>query len=128
MRAARFFWFLLSILVGLGGGLAYGWLWHPPAATNLAPGSLRADYQADYVLMVAEVYHQDGNLPQALRRLTQLNSQLTPARSVAEALLTARDLEYEPDDLALLSGLAQAVQAGGAEITASPGTTATRVP
>ena len=53
--------------------------------------------------MVAEIYGQDGNLPQALRRLTQLDARLPPARSVAEALLTARDMQYDPSDLELLA-------------------------
>jgi hypothetical protein len=39
-----------------------------------------------------------------------MDSQTTPARLVAEALLTARDLEYAPADLEALAALAQAVQ------------------
>jgi hypothetical protein len=110
MRAGRFFLFLLSILVGLGIGVAYGWVINPPPYRDLAPATLRQDYKADYVLMVAEIYREDGNVSQALRRLTQLDSQTTPARLVAKALLTARDLEYAPADLEALAALAQAVQ------------------
>jgi hypothetical protein len=110
MRAGRFFLFLLSILVGLGVGVAYGWVINPPPYRDLTPATLRQDYKADYVLMVAEIYREDSNVSQALRRLTQLDSQTTPARLVAEALLTARDLEYAPADLEALAALAQAVQ------------------
>ena len=122
MRWTRFLLFLLSIAVGLGAGLAYGWVISPPPYGNLAPASLHADYKADYVLMVAEIYAKDANLPQALRRLTQLDPALPPARSVAEALLTARDLGYDPADLELLAGLARAVQAGAPGISGDAAT------
>lgn len=125
MRWTRFFLFLLSIAVGLGAGLVYGWMISPPPYGDLAPASLHADYKADYVLMVAEIYAKDANLPQALRRLTQLEPSLPPARSVAEALLTARDLAYDPADLELLAGLARAVQTGSPGIS---GDAATQTP
>ena len=122
MRWTRFFLFLLSIAVGLGAGLVYGWVISPPPYGDLAPASLHADYKADYVLMVAEIYAKDANLPQALRRLTQLEPNLPPARSVAEALLTARDLAYDPADLELLGGLARAVQASSPGISGDAAT------
>jgi outer membrane PBP1 activator LpoA protein len=103
---------------------------NPPPYRDLAPATLRADYKADYVLMVAEIYHQDGNLPQALRRLTQLDAALPPARIVAEALLSARDLDYAQPDLELLAGLAQVLQSSAPEmaLTASPEAEATPTP
>jgi len=109
MRSSRFLFFLLSILVGLGIGLLYGWVINPPAYANLTPDTLRADYKADYVLMIAEIYKQDANLPQALRRLSQLED-LPPARVVAGALLTARDLNYAPADLEIMAKLSQDLQ------------------
>ncbi len=105
--------FLLSIVIGIGAGLVYGWMINPPPYRDLPLASLRSDFKADYVLMVAEVYRQDANLPQALRRLSQLAPDLPPARIVAEALLTASDLQYDPADLETLSNLAQGVQATG---------------
>jgi hypothetical protein len=130
MRGMRFIFFLLSITAGLGAGLFYGWVLNPPPYRDLAPATLRADYKADYVLMVAEIYHQDGNLPQALRRLTQLDAALPPARIVAEALLSARDLDYAQPDLELLAGLAQVLQSSAPEmaLTASPEAEATPTP
>lgn len=126
MRALRVFLFLLSITLGLGAGLLYGWVLNPPPYSDLPLSSLREDFKADYVLMVAEIYHQDGNLPQAVKRLNTLNPTLPPARSVAEALLTARDLDYHPLDLELLSELARAVQTAAPEgATPSPESTLT---
>lgn len=109
MRAVRFLFFLLSIAAGIGLGLAYGWLIKPPDPNQLTPQVLRADFKADYVLMVAQVYQRDQNLPQAVQRLSRLDPQ-SPARAVAEALLTARDLQYDPADLQVMSDLARALQ------------------
>jgi hypothetical protein len=109
MRNIRFFLFILSILVGAGAGIAYGWIINPPPYANLSPDTLRYDYKADYVLMVAEIYHKDNNLPQALRRLSSLGD-LPPARIVNQALLSARDLQYDPADLDTMGKLAQALQ------------------
>lgn len=120
MRSRRFFFFILSILVGLVLGLLYGWLIKPPAYTDLSLTSLRSDYKADYVLMVAETYRQDNNLPLALRELSQI-SPLPPARVVAEALLTARDLQYAQPDLETLAYLAQSLQ--GSNLAPSPSAT-----
>jgi hypothetical protein len=35
-------------------GLLYGWMVNPVRYVNTTPDTLRADYQLDYVLMVAE--------------------------------------------------------------------------
>jgi hypothetical protein len=131
MRSRRFLFFLISILVGLGIGLLYGWVINPPPYANLTPDSLRADYKADYVLMVAEIYNKDANLPQALRRLSQLEN-LPPARVVAAALLTASDLNYDPADLKIMAKLSQDLQQNPnpvstpvSTVPSTPGTTPT---
>jgi hypothetical protein len=90
--------FLLAIALGLSAALIYGWLIAPahPAATTLS--SLRADYQADYVLMIAEAYPQTADLPSALEMLRRLNSE-KPTVAVDEALLTAQKLGYSDADM-----------------------------
>ena len=111
MRAPRFLLFLLVIALGAGLGLVYGWMVNPVPAINLKPETLRSDYKADYILMTAEVYRKDNNLGQAVRRLALLEDR--PAEVlVAEALLTARDVQYAPVDIETLAFLAQALQAG----------------
>ncbi len=110
MRLGRFILFLIAIGLGVGLGLVYGWVINPVPPVNLKPESLRADYKADYILMTADVYRRDGNLGQAVRRLALLEDR--PAGDqVAEALLTARDLQYAPADLETLAFLAKALQA-----------------
>jgi hypothetical protein len=109
MRAARFFFFLLSIAAGVALGFLYGWVINPPPANELGLNTLNYDYQTDYVLMTAEVYRQDGNLGAAIKRLALLGEK-TPDVQVAAALLNARDLEYSPADMQTLAYLAQALQ------------------
>jgi hypothetical protein len=122
MRAPRFVLFLLSIAIGVGLGLVYGWMINPQPYANLKPDTLRADYKADYILMTATVFRKDANLGQAVRRLAILEDK--PADIlVAEALLTARDLKYTPADIETLATLAQALQSPGTVVT--PGATGT---
>jgi hypothetical protein len=109
MHQKRSILFLIMIALGLVVGLIYGWIINPIKAAQVTPASLRADYKADYVLMVAEIYHADSNLEQAVSRLGMLGSQ-PPGQIAAEGLLTARSLGYAPADLALMENLYQALQ------------------
>ncbi len=109
-RSKRFFWFIIAILVGAVLGMLYGWLVNPVRYVDTAPDMLRADYKADYVLMVAEVYAQDGDLAMALFRLSHWGGE-TPVQLVQTALLTAGDLGYSEPDLAKIRRLLEALQA-----------------
>jgi len=110
MRAKRILLFFIMIAAGLGLGLLYGWIINPVKYVNTAGDSLRADYKADYVLMVAEIYAADGNLEQAVRRLGLLGS-LPPGQIVSEGLATANALGYAAEDISLMTRLAQALAA-----------------
>jgi hypothetical protein len=110
MLKARYFWFALAILAGVAAGVALGWLARPMPYANLSPSSLRADYQTDYVLMVAEVYHSYGNVDQAIDYLTTLSAE-TPLRQVQQAILKAREIGYSDRDLDLMISLSQAMLA-----------------
>jgi hypothetical protein len=110
MHKARFVWFGIAILAGVVAGLAMGWLLRPMPYANLKPSSLRADYQTDYVLMVAEVYHSDGSLDQAIAYLSNLSAE-APLRQVQQAILKAREIGYTSGDLDLLISLSQAMLA-----------------
>lgn len=109
MRAKRFFYFLLTIAVGIAIGVFYGWVINPPPSNELALDSLKYDYKTDYVLMTAQVFRQDGNLGAAVKRLTLVENS-SPDVVVATALLNARKLEYDPVDMQSLAYLAQALQ------------------
>jgi hypothetical protein len=113
----RFLWFLIFIAIGAAGGLAYGWYLHPLRPPTVEPGKLLPEYQADYVLMVAEVYKSEKDSALAAHRLAFLSDR--PAvRIVQEAILTAGSLGYSRADLDLLAGLA-----AGVSQTTPPGAT-----
>jgi|YNPBryantNP2012_1023418.scaffolds.fasta_scaffold10966_4 hypothetical protein len=117
-RSKRFLFFTIAILLGAVLGMLYGWLINPVRYVDTAPDMLRADYKADYVLMVAEVYAKDGDLAMAQFRLARLGTE-SPLQIAQSAILTAKELGYSQQDLqkmaqlseALLATLPQSVQA-----------------
>ena len=108
MRSHRVFFFLLSILVGAGLGLYYGWVVNPARFVETTPDTLRSDYQTDYVLMVAEVFQAEQDTQAAARRLALLGD--SPVRLAQQAIVTGQELGYAHADMELLAGLAQALQ------------------
>jgi hypothetical protein len=109
---SRWFFFLLTIVIGAAAGLYYGWVVNPVRYMDATPSSLRADYKADYVLMTAEAYRADGNLDLAVQRLELLGG-ASPAESVALATVFAVRAGYGETDLALMQNLADALHATG---------------
>lgn len=110
MRAQRILWFSIAILFGAAAGLLAGWVFFPPAGSSLVePASLRDDYKADYVLMTAEIYAQDGNLDDASARLRFLGEE-PPLRYVQRAILTGQNLGYAPADMQALANLFTGLQ------------------
>ncbi len=101
---------LILAIAGIALGLLYGWILNPVKFVDTTPASLRADYQTDYVLMVAEAYHSDQNSELAARRLAIFGGQ-TPATISQTALQNARQLGYSQNDLALIQELTRAMQA-----------------
>ncbi|MEW5870414.1 MAG: hypothetical protein AB1894_14155 [Chloroflexota bacterium] len=106
---SRWIRFLIAILVGIGLGLLYGWVISPVEYVNTTPDTLRIDFKTDYVLMVAEAYQSDGNLPLAVRRLALLGE--APPNDLAyQAIIFAQKIGYADDDLTLMQNLLNALQ------------------
>jgi len=116
MQSKRIIWFFIMIALGAAGGLVYGWVINPVKYVDTAPQSLRADYKADYVLMVAEIYQVDQNLPAAQQRLSFLGNAL-PQQIVSESIVAAQGIGYAPEDLEIMGQLMQAVQAAQAPVS-----------
>lgn len=114
VRFKRFFWFLLSIFLGAGMGVFYGWVVNPVRYVDTTPDQLRADYQADYVLMVAEIYQLEKDPALAGRQLALLGDP-QPVRTVQKAILTASQLGYSQADMELLGRLSSALETWYAE-------------
>jgi len=109
MSPKRWILFALALIIGTGAGLYYGWVISPVQYIDTTPSTLRADFRADYTLMVAETYQADQNLENAARRLAILGSQ-PPAQIVVSALDFATRNNYSPADTALLQNLGAAMQ------------------
>jgi hypothetical protein len=100
----RWLLFFVSILVGVGLGVAYGWVINPPGDVNTSPETLRVDYITDYVLMVAESYEFNGDLALAISRLAVLGNP-SPETSVQEAVDFALQVGYLESDIVLIETL-----------------------
>jgi hypothetical protein len=96
--------FFFAIALGLAAGLFFGWLVNPAPARNTTLSSLRYDYQADYVLMVARAYPQTTDLPAAVEVLKQLDAK-DPLAVVQRGLLSAQQLGYSQVDLQNIADL-----------------------
>ena len=105
---SRWVRFLIVIIIGIALGLLYGWVVDPVDFVDTTPNTLRTDYKADYVLMVAEIYGTDRDAESAVIRLTYLGDP-SPVDSVENALIFAVDAGYAADDLRLLRDLADAL-------------------
>ena len=102
----RYIYFFGASLVGIGVGLYYGWVVSPIQYYDTTPATLRIDYQADYVLMVAEVYADDKDAILAVERLYFLGAD-TPMEIVQQAIVYAVQAGYAPEDLALMRELGE---------------------
>ena len=101
---------LIALVLGLALGLVYGWLVQPVTYVETTPDSLRADYRADYVLMVAEAFSGPQSLDTVQRRLASLGPE--PAIDIVQqAQDYARKNHFSQQDLQRLSTLAKAVAA-----------------
>jgi hypothetical protein len=108
---SRWILFLITIAIGLAAGLGYAWFVNPVQYVDTSPNTLRTDYKADYVLMVAETYQVDGDLGAAVRRLAALGEK-SPAAAIEKASQFAEQQHYAQADKILIQKLANAIQVG----------------
>ncbi len=101
--------FLIVVAMGAAAGLFYGWVVNPVEYVDISPQSLRADYKADFILMVAESFQVDHDLGLAVRRLALLGS-AAPTDIVATAMDYGLQHAYAAQDLELLQSLSQGLQ------------------
>ena len=106
----RWLFSVIAIAIGIGLGLLYGWVISPVQFVDTTPASMRADYRADYVLMIAEAYHADQNTDLAIRRLAVFGSN-SPAEIASQALQTGQIIGYSAEDISTLQELTRALQA-----------------
>ena len=102
MQNKRQIGFVIAILVGTFAGLVIGWLVNPLPVRNATLDSLRGDYQADYVLMVAEKFSTDQDSLTAMALLREI-SPSDPSTSIKQALILGQQLGYSERELQLIT-------------------------
>lgn len=111
-----------GLVLGLIGGLTYAWTIDPLEFVGTSPAALRADFQADYLSLIASAYVSTGDLERARARLALFPGS-NPAETLgalAQARLAAGGAVEEAQALARL-----AADVGG-QPTRPPGTPTAR--
>ena len=95
---------IITLLLGLGLGLAYSWLISPLHVIDSAPIALRADFKDNYRSAIAASYAATGNLPRAKARLSLLGdiNTIVSLNSQAQRLLASGE-STQADQLAALA-------------------------
>jgi len=123
--------FLIGIGLGLAGGLYYAWIISPVEYTDTAPDSLRAEFRADYLALIASAYAGTDDLVRARARLA-LFSDLEPGTelaALAQQRLASGFGEVEAAALARLAAeLANQPRSPVSTPTGGPATTSTPIP
>ena len=109
MMFARIIKIILPLVIGVAMGLIYGWRLDPIVYVEVTPEILRADYQADYVLTVAEAFSTELDADTAAKRLALLGDN-SPAQISLDALEYARSQAFNPDEIGLLEKLTTSMQ------------------
>jgi hypothetical protein len=60
---------LAALALGIAAGLYYAWGVSPVSYTDTSPASLRDDFRADYLTLIASAYDATGDLPRARARM-----------------------------------------------------------
>lgn len=99
---------LLTLLLGLGLGLAYSWLFSPLRVVDADPIALRADFKDAYRAAIAASYAATGNLPRAQARLALLGDTNSTAalNSQAQRLIASGEFTQADQNVALAIALA----------------------
>jgi hypothetical protein len=107
-RRRRLIFFVFMIMLGIAAGVTYGWVLNPVQYSGTGLQTLGQDFKTDYVLMVAEIFHANGDPVLAMARLNTLNDDPL-LQTLDEALAFAQEAPYAATDQQLLADLRQAL-------------------
>lgn len=110
----RYISFFVMVAVGIALALGVAWVVAAPEVGETSPDTLRLDYKADYVLMIAEIYSSGGDLKDAYLRLSVF-TETTPLEITDLAIDFASQYGYTADDLLLMRELSVALQSQSLE-------------
>jgi hypothetical protein len=107
----RWIFLVLGFGIGLAGGLYYAWLVSPVEYVDTAPDSLRGDFRADYLGLIASAYASGGDLVRARTRLA-LFPDLDPGTELAALAQQRLAAGLAETEASALSQLASALSQG----------------
>ena len=110
---------ILTAIAGIALGLVYGWVIDPVEYVDVTPNILRADFRADYVMMVAEAHQSELGLETSAKRLAMLGSE-SPAQIVTSTLDYAKKNNFTQNEIDLLQELLTAMQTYQPQEAAEP--------
>lgn len=105
MKKSRLVGFVIFILIGFVLGLIYGWVINPSGVKTTSLASLRADFKADYVVMVSEIYFFNHDLETAAKYLAVFKPGRDPIQSVQDALLVGQQFGFSEREMRALADL-----------------------
>lgn len=105
----RWIRFFIAMAIGAAAAMFYGWKVNPVRYAETTPDTLRIDYKTDYVLMVAEAYHTEGDPDLAARRLVLISSD-PPLKVVTNAVQDAKRIPLPAADQGLMQALEDALK------------------
>jgi len=115
MSRASLVTLIFSLALGLAAGLYIGWVVSPVQYVDTDPASLSQTYKDDYILMIAAVYSQNGDLAAARARLAELGF-ADPGPAVAAAAHRFIATQKPEADLRRVARLAAAFNATTPEL------------
>ena len=113
---------IITLLLGLGLGLAYSWLFSPLHVVDASPVALRADFKDAYRSAIAASYGATNNLARAQARLALLGdpNSLDALNSQAQRLIASGEFAQADQVVALAIALEN-----GTTVVAAPTFTST---
>jgi hypothetical protein len=109
---------LLALLLGLGIGLVYSWVFSPLRVADAEPTTLRADFKDQFRSVIAAAYATTGNLPRAQARLALLeDSNSVEALNAQAQRMLASGQQFEQADQVVALALALDEDNGGALVS-----------
>jgi hypothetical protein len=108
---------LVGLLLGITFGLFYGWVIQPAEFRETSPQSLQDEYQADIVLMVAEIFAAEGDIEFARQWMTAIGFE-SNTDVVAQALNYAQAHDFSDQDIELLNNLSLHIEQPAAQTEA----------
>ncbi len=90
------FYLVTGLVIGLICGILYGWVFNPTRYYDVTPRSLHADFQKQYILLIAQSYQATEDIGRSYSRIRQLSDPVDMDALRTILLEMESNPEYEP--------------------------------